>query len=215
MTHQQNTIPPHRLPPTTVKLPIVNDSFPTLDGLASRIRGCELCPLHLTRQNAVPGDGPANSLIVVVGEAPGALEDSRGLPFQGTAGKLLTQLLEEAGLSRSNLFITNLVKCRPPKNRDPLPEEIAACSPYLDVQLNLLDPSYVLLLGRHATRRLFPESPPISEVHGQAWTRDHRTFVPLYHPAATIYNRKLRPALIADLQRVAERIADPSSCSTS
>ena len=176
--------------------------------LHARIRGCTACPLSGTRTQAVPGDGPVSARVMAVGEAPGEKEDRSGVPFVGAAGKLLTTLLEEAGIPRSDLYITNTVKCRPPGNRDPLPAEVAACAGFLDAQLDLIAPDAVLLLGRHATARLLPDAGPIGRIHGQPVTARGRTWVPLYHPAAALYNGGLRGTLEADMRGVRGHLDD-------
>jgi uracil-DNA glycosylase family 4 len=150
----------------------------------------------------VPGSGSASARIMVVGEAPGQKEDLEGIPFIGAAGQLLNRLLEHVGLSREDTYITNIVKCRPPGNRDPLPDEVAACAGYLDRQVELIQPAVILLLGRHAVQRLLPGLPGISQVHGQLVERDGRAYVPLYHPAAALYNGFLVDTLKADMVKV-------------
>lgn len=167
-----------------------------------RIRACVTCRLHATRTQAVPGYGPVEARIMAVGEAPGEKEDQQGRPFVGAAGKLLTELVESIGLTRRDLYITNTVKCRPPGNRDPEPDEVSACSQFLDEQIALLRPDVILILGRHALNRLLPEVAGISRLHGERIVRDLRTYVPLYHPAAALYNGSLRETLFADMRRV-------------
>ena len=176
--------------------------MPQLLEIHERVRACTLCPLHATRTQAVPGYGPANARIMAVGEAPGEKEDLQGKPFVGAAGKLLTKLLEGIGLSRNDLYITNTLKCRPPGNRDPEPEEVMACAHYLDEQIALIQPDVILLLGRHAVGRLLPGSRGISTVHGQKVVRGDRLYVPLYHPAAALYNGSLLRTLEEDMQKV-------------
>ena len=167
-----------------------------------RVRACVTCRLHATRTQAVPGYGPVEARIMAVGEAPGEKEDQQGRPFVGAAGRLLTELVESIGLTRLDLYITNTVKCRPPGNRDPEADEVSACSHFLDEQIALLRPDVILILGRHALNRLLPESVGISRLHGQRLFRDDRVYVPLYHPAAALYNGSLRETLFADMQRV-------------
>jgi uracil-DNA glycosylase family 4 len=145
---------------------------------------------------------------MIVGEAPGQNEDQQGLPFVGAAGKLLNQLLEGIGISRKDVYITNIVKCRPPGNRDPLPDEVASCSAYLDRQIELIRPAVILLLGRHAVQRLLPGSAGISRIHGQVVEHGDRSYVPLYHPAAALYNSFLVDTLQADFARVQGYIAE-------
>ncbi|HSS62467.1 MAG TPA: uracil-DNA glycosylase [Candidatus Limnocylindrales bacterium] len=165
--------------------------------LHDTIRACKNCSLHATRTQAVPGIGPAPTNIMIVGEAPGFNEDRQGEPFVGAAGKLLDTLLARIGLSRADVYITNVLKCRPPMNRDPLPNEVEACSPYLKQQLDLIQPKVVLILGRHALERLMPGQGSISRIHGSLIRRGDVAYVPLYHPAAALHNG----SLVADLER--------------
>jgi DNA polymerase len=144
----------------------------------------------------VPGIGPCPADILIVGEAPGFNEDRQGEPFVGAAGKLLDTLLSRIGLSRSDVYITNVLKCRPPMNRDPMPNEAEACSPYLKRQLELVQPKVVLILGRHALERLMPGQGSISRIHGSLVKRGDIAYVPLYHPAAALHNG----SLVADLE---------------
>jgi DNA polymerase len=139
---------------------------------------------------------------MIVGEAPGQNEDQQGLPFVGAAGQLLNQLLAGIGVAREEVYITNIIKCRPPANRDPLPAEVTACSAYLDRQIELIRPVVILLLGRHAVQRLLPGSAGISRVHGQLVERGERAYVPLYHPAAALYNNFLVDTLQQDFGKV-------------
>ena len=152
--------------------------------------------------HAVPGVGPADARIMIVGEAPGQNEDLQGEPFVGAAGKLLDQLLRGIGLSRADVFITNILKCRPPGNRDPQPSEAEACSPYLEQQLRLIRPEVVLILGRHALVRLLPGQDSISRVHGRVIEKDGVSYIPIYHPAAALYNSVLMGPLEQDFQSV-------------
>jgi DNA polymerase len=133
---------------------------------------------------------------MIVGEAPGFNEDLQGKPFVGQAGKLLDTLLAGIGLSRQDVYITNVLKCRPPSNRDPMPNEVEACSPFLDRQLRLINPRVVIVLGRHALARLLPDHGPISRVHGQMVERGDMVYMACYHPAAALHN----PLLVNDLQ---------------
>jgi uracil-DNA glycosylase len=166
------------------------------------IRSCKNCGLHATRTQAVPGAGPSPADIMIVGEAPGFNEDRQGEPFVGAAGKLLDTLLARIGLSRADVYITNVLKCRPPMNRDPMPNEAEACSPYLARQLELVRPKVVLILGRHALERLMPGHGSISRVHGSLVKRGDVAYVPLYHPAAALHNG----ALVADLEHDFDRV---------
>ncbi|MBJ7602955.1 MAG: uracil-DNA glycosylase [Candidatus Dormibacteraeota bacterium] len=173
-----------------------------MEALHAQIRVCTLCQLHTTRTNAVPGTGPAPAEIMVVGEGPGFNEDLQGKPFVGAAGQLLDKLLAQIGLDRSQVFITNVVKCRPPQNRDPLPLEAETCLPYLRRQFKLVRPKAVLILGRHALQQMLPGVGSISRVHGQFFERSGVGFMPCYHPAAALHNG----SLLADLQRDFERV---------
>ncbi len=173
-----------------------------LDRLHAQIRACVVCPLSRTRIQAVPGDGPVTARIMAVGEAPGETEDRVGRPFVGAAGQLLTKLLESVGLERSDLYICNVLKCRPPGNRDPLPEEVEACAHFLDAQVELIRPDVILLLGRHALQRILPGAPGISRSHGTRIRDRGRLYVPLYHPAAALYNGGLLATLQEDMRRV-------------
>ena len=161
------------------------------------IRACKACGLYATRTQAVPGVGPSPANIMIVGEAPGFNEDRQGEPFVGAAGKLLDTLLARIGLSRADVYITNVLKCRPPMNRDPMPNEVDSCSPFLKQQLDLVKPKVVLILGRHALERLMPGQGSISRIHGSLIRRGDVAYVPLYHPAAALHNG----SLVADLER--------------
>ncbi|HWV86651.1 MAG TPA: uracil-DNA glycosylase [Capillimicrobium sp.] len=168
----------------------------TLEDIAREIRGhggcgfepCETCT------NLVPGEGPDSARVVVVGEAPGAREDASGRPFVGSAGRLLDALLVEAGLARDAVFITNVVKARPPGNRDPRADEVAHHRPWLEAQLDVIEPALIVPLGRHALRHFAPDA-RIGEVHG---ARVGERLFPLYHPAAALHNPRLRETLLAD-----------------
>ena len=174
------------------------DVEPAFVDLYERIADCPNCALARTRTRTVPGSGPSTSEVMFVGEAPGQREDEQGLPFVGAAGKFLDELLAAAGLSRETVYIANIVKCRPPGNRDPRPEEIEACSAYLDEQLRIVDPRIVVTLGRVSMQRWFPGT-PISRVHGKARRlEDGRTVVPMYHPAAALHNGALRSVILED-----------------
>jgi uracil-DNA glycosylase family 4 len=179
-----------------------------LTELHRRARACTACPLHATRTQAVPGDGPPTARIMAVGEAPGESEDREGRPFVGAAGKLLTQLLEGIGLRREDIYVTNVLKCRPPQNRDPQPEEVAACSHFLDEQIELIHPDVILVLGRHASARLLPGQPGISRIHGRRIRVGERFYVPLFHPAAALYNGAMLSTLREDMERVRDYLAE-------
>jgi uracil-DNA glycosylase len=174
-----------------------------LEAVAAEIRahkgaGCgfEVCE---TCTQLVPGTGPASAKIVIVGEAPGAKEDAAGVPFVGAAGKFLDVLLGEAGVARDSVFITNVVKARPPKNRDPKAPEVAHHWPWLEAQLEIIAPELLVPLGRHALARFAPDA-KIAEAHGAVLEVDGRRLFPLYHPAAALYNGGLRATLVEDAQ---------------
>lgn len=174
-----------------------------LKAVGSRIRNCARCKLHRERTRAVPGTGPADADIVFIGEGPGAQEDEEGLPFVGRSGRYLDQLLESIGLDREKVFITNVVKCRPPANRDPHVAEVEACTPYLDQQLALIQPRLIVTLGRFAMEHFFSDG-RISEVHGQPRRIENAIYLPLYHPAAALYRGSLRDVVEQDFRRILE-----------
>jgi uracil-DNA glycosylase len=170
-----------------------------LKEIASQITRCEKCALHFSRKLAVPGEGPVDAELMFIGEGPGFFENEQGRPFVGQAGKFLDELLEEAGYERSRVFIANVVKCRPPGNRDPLPEELAACSSYLDRQIETINPRVIVTLGRISMGKFLPNA-RISEIHGKpAWVRD-RLIVPMYHPAAALHQPSLKSTVIEDFK---------------
>ncbi|HTK39411.1 MAG TPA: uracil-DNA glycosylase [Patescibacteria group bacterium] len=185
-----------------------------LDALANEIRDTHVCPeLEATATQLVMGAGDPNADIVCIGEAPGKNEDEQGKPFVGAAGKFLDEMLAAAGMVREQIYITNIVKYRPPNNRDPLPEEKAAFWPYLMRQLEIIQPKVVLTLGRHSGAAFIPEL-HISRDHGHARTvRYHDSeflVIPLYHPAAALYNGGMRQTLIDDFMRVPASIEQHS-----
>jgi DNA polymerase len=165
--------------------------------IAREVDACTKCPLHASRTRAVPGDGPADARVMIIGEGPGYNEDREGLPFVGAAGQNLGGLLSVAGLRRESVYITNIVKCRPPGNRRPAKSEADTCYPYLRRQIELVDPEVVVLLGDTALKQFFPGS-ALGGVHGRPVTRSQRTFFPTYHPASMIYNRSLKAVLDED-----------------
>lgn len=199
---------------------LADDRQSRLEEIALQVGSCQRCSLHLTRTQGVPGTGPASARLMAIGEAPGEREDREGRPFVGAAGQLLTELLEGIGLSRDDIFITNVLKSRPPGNRDPLPEEVAACADYLDAQIEVIRPQVILLLGRHALQRLIPGGPGISSCHGQILRAGGRIYMPCYHPAAALYNGSLKSVLQEDFRRLRAHLdkldadaagADPSA----
>jgi uracil-DNA glycosylase len=154
----------------------------------------------------VPGTGPASASIVIVGEAPGAKEDAAGVPFVGAAGKFLDTLLAEAGVARDDVFITNVVKARPPENRDPKAPEVAHHWPWLERQLDIIRPQLLVPLGRHALARFAPDA-KIAEAHGAVLEHDGRRLFPLYHPAAALYNGGLRATLVEDAKALGRSLS--------
>jgi uracil-DNA glycosylase len=175
--------------------------------IANEVAVCLECDLHFSRKNAVAGEGPADAEIVFIGEGPGFHENEQGRPFVGAAGKFLEDLLRSINLTRSDVFITNIVKCRPPGNRDPLPEEINTCtSLYLERQIQVINPKVVVTLGRYSLERYLPKV-KISSVHGQAFKVKGRLVVPMYHPAAALHQGSLRPVLERDFARLPELIS--------
>lgn len=178
-----------------------------LQAIASEIIGCTRCGLHRGRKHAVPGTGPASADVFFIGEGPGAQEDEQGKPFVGRSGRYLDQLLESIGLDRAGVFITNVVKCRPPSNRDPRSAEVRTCTPYLDRQLKVVQPSLIVTLGRFAMERFFSDG-RISDVHGCPRRRDDTLFLPLYHPAAGLYRGSLRSVIEEDFRRIPALLHD-------
>jgi uracil-DNA glycosylase family 4 len=170
-----------------------------LGAVALEVSGCTRCPLHAGRTRTVPGEGNPLSDVLLVGEGPGAREDATGRPFVGPAGQLLDELLRAIGWTREQVFIANVVKCRPPANRDPEPEEISACRPYLDRQEEALDPAVIVTLGRHSLRRYLPDA-RIGEVHGRLRRSGGHFVFPMYHPAAALHQASLRETLFADIR---------------
>ncbi|HUZ00878.1 MAG TPA: uracil-DNA glycosylase [Thermomicrobiaceae bacterium] len=178
----------------------------SLAEVSARVSRCTLCELHRMRTMAVPGDGNPDADIVFIGEGPGWHEDRQGLPFVGAAGQFLDEMLGKIGLTRADVFVTNVVKCRPPGNRDPLPDEITACAPYLDEQLELIKPKLVVTLGRFSMARWFPTE-RISRIHGQPRRIGSLVVVPMYHPAAALHQASLRATVEADMMKLPQILA--------
>jgi DNA polymerase len=183
-----------------------------LEELAKKIGDCKRCGLWKGTNNAVPGEGDSDSQVLFVGEGPGFHEDKMGRPFVGQAGKLLDKLLALVGLSRKEVFIANVIKHRPPENRDPLPSEITACRYWLDQQLEIIKPKIVVTLGRYSLAR-FLLNAKISEVHGQPVKVKHQVMVPMYHPAAALRSRVVMDRLSADFQKNAKILRNPNKIS--
>ena len=179
----------------------------SLEKIAAEVRSCPLCKLARTRKNAVPGEGQLAARIMFVGEAPGRSEDEKGRPFVGAAGRILDDLLQKAGIERSQVFITNVVKCRPPNNRVPEDDEAAACMPYLDRQIALIKPKVICILGRTAYASLLGGS-SITTNRGKIVEKAGQKYFLTFHPAAAIYNKSLIAALEADLKKLAKEIKE-------
>ncbi len=173
----------------------------SLESIASEVTVCQRCELWRTRTNAVPGSGNSEAEVMFVGEGPGWHEDQQGLPFVGASGKFLDELLGMAGLTRPDVFITNIVKNRPPGNRDPLPDEIAACNGYLDRQIAVIKPAMIVTLGRYSMGKWFPGD-RISRIHGQPKRFGSFTVVPMYHPAAGLRAPAVRSQIESDFAKL-------------
>jgi uracil-DNA glycosylase family 4 len=185
-----------------------------LESLVAEVSRCTWCLLHRGRTKAVPGAGPENADIMFIGEAPGFHEDQQGLPFVGAAGSFLDELLESIDLKRDEVYVTNVIKCRPPGNRDPLPEEVEACKSYLDRQIELIQPNLVVTLGRFSMARAFPKA-RISHIHGQPRKISGVIYYPMYHPAAALHQPSLRPIVEEDMRRIPELIAQAAQMADS
>jgi uracil-DNA glycosylase family 4 len=181
-----------------------------LKQVAEEASVCQKCDLHFSRKNAVPGEGPADADIMFIGEGPGFYENEQGRPFVGAAGKFLDELLSKIGMKRSEVFIANVVKCRPPSNRDPQPAELEACGDYLDRQIQAINPQVIVTLGRFSMGRFLPNA-KISNVHGQAVQIKGRLVVPMFHPAAALHQPSLRPLVEQDFARLPELISQKAS----
>lgn len=173
----------------------------TLAQVAKEVVVCKKCALSRSRKNAVPGEGPDHAEIMFIGEAPGFHENEKGLPFVGAAGNFLNELLAQAGLKRSDVWITNVVKCRPPGNRDPLPEEIATCDQYLERQIEAIDPKIIITLGRYSMNKFMPGA-KISAVHGQMRKVGERFVIAMFHPAAALHQASIKPAIMKDFAQL-------------
>jgi DNA polymerase len=175
------------------------------DELEQQINTCTLCSLSNGRNRAVPGNGSRTADIMFIGEGPGYYEDQQGLPFVGNAGNVLNQLLASIGLKREDVYVTNMVKCRPPQNRDPQPDEIKACQTYLDKQIEMIDPKVIVTLGRFSFGKFFPGE-SISKARGKPRRWKNLMVFPVYHPAAVLHNPKLRTALEDDFRKMPQLI---------
>lgn len=173
--------------------------------IAQEIQACSKCGLAYTRKNVVPGEGPANAELLFIGEGPGFYENEQGRPFVGQAGKFLEELLHKVGLRREDVFITNVVKCRPPGNRDPQEEELTACRDYLERQIKAIQPRIIITLGRHSMARYFTDA-KISLIHGKMVIIKGQMIVAMYHPAAGLHQPNLKPAIEKDFLKLPDYI---------
>ncbi len=179
------------------------DSNEMLKNLSEQISGCKNCDLAASRLHAVPGEGPSNARIMFIGEGPGFHENQQGRPFVGNAGKFLDELLQHANLRRADVFITNVVKCRPPGNRDPEEFELTACSYYLNQQIEIINPEIIVTLGRFSMAKFFGNV-KISQVHGQAKVVGNRLIIAMFHPAAALHQPALKATIIKDFSKIPE-----------
>jgi DNA polymerase len=177
-----------------------------LTELYKEIIVCQKCILSQGRTHAVPGEGPENAEIMFIGEGPGFHEDRQGRPFVGAAGNYLNELLENIGLKREQVYITNVVKCRPPGNRDPQPEEIEACRPYLDKQVELIRPRLIITLGRYSMQRYIPGA-SISRIHGQPNRVGNVIYYPMFHPAAALHQPRWKDMVEEDMKKIPDLLA--------
>jgi len=188
--------------------------YKQMQRLETEVAACTQCRLHESRLNTVPGEGSLNSPVVFIGEGPGRKEDEAGRPFVGSAGKLLTSMLEKVGLKREDVYIANIVKCRPPKNRRPRSDEVEACNQFLDRQLSLIAPSIIAPMGNssvsHILKKYKLRKAPIGDIHGSPFTVNAAwgevKIFPLYHPAAVLYNRSLESELVKDFTALRKMI---------
>jgi uracil-DNA glycosylase family 4 len=181
-----------------------------LTELYEEIASCQRCILSESRKNAVPGEGPEDADIVFIGEGPGFHEDQQARPFVGAAGQFLEELLEGIGLRRESVYICNVIKCRPPGNRDPLPEEIEACKPFLERQIELISPRMIVTLGRFSMERYFPGA-KISQIHGQARKIQGIIYCPMYHPAAALHQPRWRQLVKDDMAKIPQLLEQVDS----
>ncbi len=189
-----------------------------MEAIANEVKACKKCGLWRTRRNAIPGEGSLGASILFVGEAPGYWEDVKGRPFVGAAGKLLDTLLAEINLSRGLVYITNVVKCRPPENRDPLSVEVETCTPYLNRQIRIIQPEIIVTLGRHATSYVLSkagleEAVGITKLRGKLYSVKpfglSVSVLPTFHPAAVLHNPKYKDALERDFQFLKSLVEKP------
>src|SRR5687768_7963598 len=180
----------------------------TLAQIAKEVSVCTKCDLHRSRKKAVPGEGPTHAEIMFIGEGPGFHENEQGRPFVGASGKFLDELLAQAGVTRADVWITNVVKCRPPQNRDPLPDEIETCtSNYLDHQIEIVGRSIIVTLGRFSMSKFF-KGAKISQIHGQMQKVGDHFVIAMFHPAAALHQAALKPAIMADFAKLPELLKE-------
>lgn len=181
-----------------------------MNELAREIADCKKCQLHLSRKCSVPGEGNIRTKILFIGEGPGVNENDTGRPFVGQAGNFLNELFDAAGVKRQDVFITNVVKCRPPSNRDPMPEELEACAEYLNHQIEWINPLVIVTLGRFSMGKFFPNQ-RISAIHGKGqWVND-RLIVPMFHPAAALHQPSLRSSILHDFSLLPQYLMDAAN----
>jgi uracil-DNA glycosylase family 4 len=179
----------------------------SLEQLAAEVRACQRCPLSKGRTHAVPGEGPVDARVLFIGEGPGFHEDQQGRPFVGASGQYLEELLASIGYHRRQVYIANVIKCRPPANRDPEPAELAACRSYLDRQIELIRPWVIVTLGRFSMDRYFPGQ-SISRIHGRPKRVGDVFYLPMFHPAAALRNPDWRREMAKDIQRIPEMLKE-------
>jgi len=191
------------------------DSLPVdgLEQLAREVNSCQKCPLYRVATRGVPGEGPPNAKILFIGEAPGYYEDQQGRPFVGAAGQLLEEVLGAIGLTRRDVYITNILKHRPPGNRDPERSEIEACNEYLDRQLALIRPRLICTLGRYSMAKFFPPK-SMRELHGRTVRYGDATCYALYHPAAALRDPRVKDLFVEDFRRIPEVLAQAEAAAT-
>ncbi len=184
-----------------------------LEELNRQVAQCQECDLAKTRNHVVPGEGAEDASIMLIGEAPGFYEDQQGRPFVGAAGRFLDELLKSIGFDRSMVYICNVIKCRPPENRDPMPAEIETCRKWLDRQIEIISPKVIVTLGRHSLARFLKDS-SISKVHGKPYTIDGGVCFPLYHPAAALHQQSLRKTIETDFLKLPEVLSQAGSAAS-
>ena len=179
-----------------------------LSAIHTEIFHCTKCPLHEGRTHTVPGAGDPDADILFIGEAPGQREDEQGLPFVGRSGQLLEELLKTINLTRNDVFIANVIKCRPPNNRNPEPQEIDACNPYITAQIDVLDPLMIVTLGKFGMQMFFPNERSITKIHGKERYGTRRVYYPLYHPAYALRQQSAKVELFEDFARIPDLLAE-------